>query len=236
MGAEGVQTFLVKMDEQSAEAQAIFKEAGFRFCARLHLWQVDRPLQQAFLNQVQAFNSLRELTSCDRQEYITLYNDSLPLEIRNTLSKNVSDFTINPLTFVKQCLSGLCCDAPLHRYWVMEDPARDVLIAGAEIRADKPYEPGSVFKLTLTLSPGWQLQALPVLAAVIQKIHTINAHPLIHFQVYEFEKDLQATLPQFGWTSPHSYLILSKDYWTRIDKPFGLHHAFPILPGQTSPA
>lgn len=225
-GAEGVQTFLALVESHCDQALGLLKSCGFRLCTRMHSFTHESP--STITLKKEPINELREAFGSDRIKIQSLYNDSLTPEVRLSLEKIPADFSRSLVRQMVDKLQGI-----FFRRWVVEDTARDLLLASIEIITLNYID----YHLNLVVSPAWRNGYEALINFGIQQVLKNTSSAKIYLQVYDFHKDEMATLESLGFTRSTITEILVKDYWIPLqdksEKP-----ASPILlfPGKTSPA
>lgn len=225
-GADGVQTFLALVDNRCDQALGLLRSCGFRQCTRLHSFIHDSPATLDLLKE--NINGLREAGRSDRNKLQALHSDCLPPEVRLSLEKVPADFTHTPVQYVMDKLQGI-----FFKRWVVEDTARDVLLASLEIVTVNFRD----FHLQLWVSPAWKTGYEVFLHFAIRQVLKNTSTAKIYIQSYEFDKEETALLEKTGFSRTAVIEVLVKDYWIPLEDKF-LKPSSPILlfTGKTSPA
>ncbi|MCE3236080.1 MAG: hypothetical protein K0Q50_2260 [Vampirovibrio sp.] len=225
-GGEGVQTFLAYVDQYYNTGLGLLKSCGFRRCGRLHYFSHQNP-GNLKLEPI-ALEGLRESTNADCGKLAALYNEALPPEAKVCLEKSWKDF-YRPVTQRSgEKLKGL-----FFKRWVVQDVARDCLIASIEL-STADYQD---FYLTLMANAGWENAYRDVLTYAVQQVLLITGGGKIHVDCYEFNKQGIEVLEKLGFHRNSIAEVLVKDYWIPIeDKGTRLQSPILLFSGKTSPA
>jgi hypothetical protein len=225
-GADGVQTFLAVVDHQFDQALGLLKSCGFRLCTRLHSFTLENPASAPI--STEPIQGIREASGGDRLKLQALHSDTLTPEVRLSLEKIPADFSRSLSQKLMDKVQG-----HFYRSWVVEDSARDLLLASVEMSTGNFKD----YHLNVMVSPAWQRGYEDLLGFGIRQVLKNTANARVYLQVYDFHKDEMAVLEQVGFTRGTVLEILVKDYWIPIEDR-GLKPSSPILifPGKTSPA
>jgi GNAT superfamily N-acetyltransferase len=234
-GADGVQTFIAHVTECDADGLALLKTNGFRYCTKLH-WltmPADRFVQweQQELDitnwhlsygddpKPKRVLKMREASGCDAKQVSQLYNDTLPPDVRISLEKTPSDFSLewSARYWVDRCRGQF------FRRWVLEDTSLHVIIAAVELHSTNLTD----FHLTVMVSPVWAAYTDKVQRFGISMVHRISRHCGLTLTV--------AMAQQNGFESHDLVDILVKDYWIPL-KPEVPKLTSPVLLRHISPA
>jgi len=225
-GGEGVQTFLAYVDQYYNTGLGLLKSCGFRRCGRLHSFSHPNP-GQLKLEPI-ALEGLREGSNADCSRLAALYNDALPPEARVCLEKSWKDFHRPVTQRSGEKLKGL-----FFKRWVVQDMARDCLIASIDV-STADYQD---FYLTLMSNSGWENAYQDILTYAIQQVLLITGNGKIHIDCYEFNKQGIEVLEKLGFYRNSIAEVLVKDYWIPIeDKGTRLQSPILLFSGKTSPA
>ncbi|MFH0702094.1 MAG: GNAT family N-acetyltransferase, partial [bacterium] len=119
-GGAGVETFITAIDENYAEAIALFKNAcGFRSYTKIHIWEKDNPKVEKLSQDLQL---LREVKSFDARNLYELDQESLFPQFRTSLTKNISDFKFG----LESQLINSFRNLKVKRF-VLDNPARNAI-------------------------------------------------------------------------------------------------------------
>jgi RimJ/RimL family protein N-acetyltransferase len=117
--------------------------------------------------------------------------------------------------------------------WVVQDMARDCLIAVIEI-STADYQD---FYLNLIISPGWEHTYQDALTYAVQQVLLITGGGKIYLDCYEFNKSGIEVLEKLGFHRNSIAEVLVKDYWIPIeDKGTRLQSPILLFSGKPSPA
>jgi GNAT superfamily N-acetyltransferase len=225
-GGEGVQTFLAYVDQYDNTGLALLKSCGFRRCGKKHAFVHIAPSQLKL--ECPPMAGLRGSIYTDCKALRALHDDSLPPEARLSLGKHWRDF-YRPV--IKRCFDKL--KGVFFKRWVVQDVARDHLIANIEI-STADYKD---FYINLVINPGWESLYTAALSHAVQQILLITGSARIFIECYEFHKQNIETLEALGFQRTGIAEILVKDYWIPVeDKGFKLKSPVLLFSGRTSPA
>ncbi len=226
LGGEGVQTFLAYVDQYYNTGLALLKSCGFRRCTRMHYFTC--PDGSALTLEKIKLEGLRESSRQDGEKLATLYNDYLPPETRMCLGKSAHDFNRSWPVQIGGKLRGLFL-----KRWVMEDVARDSLIASIEISTRNYQE----FSVTIIVNAGWDDLYINALSFAVQQMLLVTANPEFQIDCPEFRKTDLQTLETLGLKRTGIAEVLIKDYWIPLeDRGNRLTSPILLFTGRTSPA
>lgn len=225
-GGDGVQTFLAYVDQYYNTGLGLLKSCGFRRCTRLHYFTHQNP--GTLKLEPISMDGIRESGNNDCGKLTALYNDMLPPEARICLEKSWRDFYRPATRSVSDKMKGL-----FFKRWVVEDVARDHLIASVDITTADYKD----FYLNLVASPGWEGYYADLLTYAIQQVLLITGSAKIHIDCFEFNKQGVEVLEKLGFHRNSIAEVLVKDYWIPIeDKGSRLQSPILLFSGKTSPA
>jgi ribosomal protein S18 acetylase RimI-like enzyme len=225
-GGEGVQTFLAYVDQYYNTGLGLLKSCGFRRCGRLHYFSHPNPTQLKL--EPITMEGLREGSNADCSQMAALYNGALPPEAKICLEKSGRDFYRPISQRSGEKLKGL-----FFKRWVIQDMARDCLIASIEISTANYQD----FYLSLLHNAGWETAYQDILTYAIQQVLLITGNGKIHIDCYEFNKQGLEVLEKMGFYRNSIAEVLVKDYWIPIeDKGTRLQSPILLFSGKTSPA
>jgi len=234
-GGGGVQTFIAKvftgLDSSQDIALGLFKSCGFRHCGRLHYFTHNRPgdlFRHPEAQSVITPKGLRPAYADDATKLLALHSDTLPAETRHSLEKTTRDFDLGIGRSIRDRLNG-----QLHKQWVVEDAARDVLIASVEFTTHNFQD----FTLTIILNPGWSDLYEDLVRFGLQQILLNTAAAKVHLETYDFNKTEIPALETMGFTKTATAEVLVKDYWIPLEeKRDKLRSPMLLFNDKTSPA
>lgn len=225
-GADGVQTFLAYVDQYYSTGLGLLKSCGFRRCARQHYFAHRNPATLKL--EPITLEGLRESNNSDCGPLATLYNDLLPTEARVCLEKRWQDF-YRPLPF----RLGEKVRGSFNKRWVVQDMARDCLIASVEISTQDYKE----FNVTILANPAWENAYQDMLTYAAQQVLLITSGATLYVDCYEFSKKGVDVLERMGFQRLGIAEVLVKDYWIPIeDKGSRLQSPILLFSGRTTPA
>lgn len=228
-GGDGVQTFLAYVDQYYNTGLALLKSCGFRRCGRMHYFSRRGSFPARKGDESASPVGLREIRSGDALRLATLYNEILPPEARVCLEKSARDFRRGLPSSIGEKLQG-----GFFKRWVIEDAARDCLIAAIEISTCNYEE----FYLSLLVHPAWETLYEDVLAYAIRQVSGMTSQATLHADCFEFCRKGLETLEGSGFQRNAIAEILVKDYWIPLENKEGSRLQSPLLlfSGRTSPA
>lgn len=225
-GGDGVQTFLAYVNQYDNTGLALLKSCGFRRCGRLHYFSHSTPANQA--PQRVSIEGLRESTNADCPKLALFYNDLLPPEARVCLQKSSQDFYRPAPQHLNDKLNGV-----FFKRWVVEDVARDCLIASLDITTTDYRD----FSIRILANPAWETLYPDILTYAIHQILLMTHTPTLHIECFEFWKAHLETLEKSAFHRISIAEVLVKDYWIPIeDKGTRLQSPLLLFSGPTSPA
>ncbi|HEY9745627.1 MAG TPA: GNAT family N-acetyltransferase [Oculatellaceae cyanobacterium] len=225
-GGDGVQTFLAFVDQYYNTGLALLKSCGFRRCGRKHAFMHTAPAQ--LKTDRNSLEGLRESHNSDRNALCELYNSGFPVEARVSLDKHWRDFNRPFFKRAGEKLKGL-----FFKRWVIEDVARDCLIASVALSTEDYKD----FYVDIAVNPGWESMYQSALSFAAQQILLITSNARIFIECYEFHKHGLEALEALGFQRTGITEVLVKDYWIPVDdKGFKLKSPILLFSGKTSPA
>lgn len=225
-GGEGVQTFLAYVDQYYNTGLGLLKSCGFRRCTRLHYFSHRNPATLK-LEPISP-EGLRVSQNADSGKLATLYNDNLPPEARVCLEKSWRDFYRPLPARLAEKAAGIFI-----KRWVIQDMARDCLIASVEVTTRDYQE----FTLSLVANAAWEEAYLDMLTYAVQQVLLITGGATIQIDCYEFGKKGLEVLERLGFQRSGIAEVLVKDYWIPIeDKGSRLQSPILLFSGRTTPA
>jgi len=145
-----------------------------------------------------------------------------------SLEKHWQDFRRT----IGQCTTGHL-KGVLFKRWVLDDVARDVLVASASISTCDYKE----FYLSLIVSPGYEEQYGEFLAFAIQQIRQNTSSPIVYLDLFDFSRRAVDLAERLGFSRISTAAVLVKDYWIPIeDKGAKIHSPILLFSGKTTPA
>lgn len=230
-GGGGVQTFIAHVFNDQDIALGLFKSCGFRHCSRVHYFTHTRPgdlFRHPEAQSVAIPKGLRPAYVDDVVKLLALHTDSLTAETRHSLEKTPRDFDLGIRRSIQDRLNG-----QLHKQWVVEDAARDVLTASVEFTTHNFQD----FNLTIILNPGWSDLYEDLVRFGLQQILLNTAAAKVHLETYDFTKTETQVLETMGFTKTATAEVLVKDYWIPLEeKRDKLHSPMLLFNDKTSPA
>jgi GNAT superfamily N-acetyltransferase len=228
-GGDGVQTFLAYVDQYYNTGLALLKSCGFRRCGRIHYFSRRGPLPARAEEGYTPPAGLRESRSGDASRLAVLYNDMLPPEARICLEKSARDFRSSlPMAIGEKFRGGF------FKRWVVEDAARNCLVAAIDISTRDYAE----FYLDLLVHPAWEILYEEVLAYAIRQVSGMTGQAILHTDCFEFCRKGLETLEGAAFQRNAIAEVLVKDYWIPLEDKEGSRLQSPLLvfSGRTSPA
>lgn len=224
-GAEGAQTFLAWADSRFEGALALLKSCGFRQVTRATQY---RKTLSAGTRHGPAEVFLREATDDDAEALQTLYNESLPVEVRTSLAKTPNDFKLSWSRKSSDRLRGV-----FFKRWVAVHSGSRPLQGALEL-ITTDYEN---YHLNLLSSPGWLDGYTTLLDAAMRQVLKSTDQPTLHVKVFDFQSEPKVHLESLGFEAETSFHVLVRDYWVQTKDPL-IEPLAPIrlLMGKTSPA
>jgi ribosomal protein S18 acetylase RimI-like enzyme len=220
-GADGVQTFVAHVSDSDTDALALLKANGFRFCTRLH-WLTLPPDHFTHWPCPEDIHwgsaRMRQACMTDAARLSHLFNDTLPPEVRVSLSRVSGDFQLG--LSAKYWLNR--CRGQLFKRWVLEETSRDVVIAYLELSSVNLQD----YHLTLVVSPVWANTTDKLLAFGMGVVSRMSRHNRLTTAMFEHDKTGLQQTAQAGFINQGLVDILVKDYWIPLK---------PELPKLTSP-
>lgn len=225
-GGEGVQTFLAYVDQYYSTGLGLLKACGFRRCGRQQYFSHRNPATLKL--EPVTLEGLRESVNSDAGKLAALYNDTLPVEARVCLEKSWRDF-YRPLPF----RLGEKCRGLFLKRWVVQDMARDSLIASVEVSTQDYQE----FSISVMANAGWETAYADMVTYAVQQVLLITSNATIYIDCYEFCKKGIEILEKLGFQRNGIAEVLVKDYWIPIeDKGSRLQSPLLLFSGRTTPA
>ncbi len=229
-GAQGVRTFVAKVESSCEAVLALLKASGFRHATRIQNYylNVETPPQRALKSSDNQLR-LRMAHSEDRPALAELHQDMLPPELRPSLGKIPKDFKRSPLCALSDPLSGLS----YHRWLASE--------SGVMMSVEMLTIGYQTFHLGFASPIGLSGVAKPLLDAALQKVHQTSNRPILHARAYEFQKELQVAIAAEGFAWGSSTEVLVCDYWRPLPQSplegiAPLKGVLALFGGKTSPA
>ncbi|MBY0405031.1 MAG: hypothetical protein K2X66_14115, partial [Cyanobacteria bacterium] len=172
--------------------------------------------------------ALRLASGSDNLKLQSLYNESLPSEVRLSLEKIPADFGKSWGQFLGEKFQGV-----FSKRWILEDTARDMIFASLDLVTHNYVD----FQLTILVSGGYQTYFEPMVLFGIQQALKNTANAKVYLHVYDFQKMQHASLEGLGFKCLSEVSILVKDYWIPLeDRKAQSTSPILIFPGKTSPA
>ena len=236
LGAQGVETFLAYLDVSSTDGINLMKECGFRRCTRSMSWRLEASdlgiieRQEDIEKQLKQVG-LREATGWDIKQLQSLYEDSLPPEIRVSLRRLPTE--LHP-SLDRQFLER--CKGSFHKAWVLPHSSQQYLLAYVSIHSHDFRE----FKLQVIVSPGYDHDLESIVWFGLNQIYKNGSKITVNIDSYEFQKTLQAVIETAQFQLTAQTEILVKDVFVPMSNQ-GNKLTSPILlfgkqDGKTSPA
>ncbi len=234
-GGGGVQTFIARvfsgLDTTQDVALGLFKSCGFRHCSRIHYFTHQRPGDLFRHPEAQTAaipKGLRPAFVDDAAKLLALHTDMLPAETRHSLEKSKADFDLGLGRSVRDRLNG-----QLHKQWVVEDVARDVLTGSVEFTTHNFQD----FTLSVMIHSGWTELYEDLLRFGLQQILLNTAAAKVHLETYDFTKTEIPVLNTMGFQQIDTAEVLVKDYWIPLeDKRDKLSSPMLLFTNKTTPA
>jgi ribosomal protein S18 acetylase RimI-like enzyme len=229
-GAQGVRTFVAKVESACEPVLALLKASGFRHATRIQNYHlnVETPRHRVAY-AAQDGMSLRLAHAEDRPALAEVYQDMLPAELRPSLGKIPKDFMRSPLCLLSDPLSGLS----YHRWLAAQ--------LGVKMAVEMLTIGYQTFHVGFLIPQGLSGVAKSLLDAALHKIYQTSNRPIIHARAYEFQKELQVAIAAEGFVWNSSTEVLVCDYWrpleqSILEETLPLQGVLALFGGKTSPA
>jgi len=227
-GGTGVETFLTTINENYAEALALFHTAcSFRTCSKINIWE----LENSSLNLEGATEiSLKPAENSDAKKLYGLDCEALYPKFKTTLVKTEKDFLFNSLNKFLNRMKG----NQVEHFW-LENSARN----SAEGLVGISTKDKNNFWVDITLSLAYQEYYKDILNFAIKKILSQNPQAKIFTGVKNFHqanKKMTEVLAESGFVQTTNFEILVKDYWRPAEYASDKKSPIMIFPDMTSPA
>lgn len=225
-GAGGIQTFVAYVDHYHDDVQGLLKSCGFRHLTRRLTYTHETP-NELFSDEV-TIKGLQEISNQDAPRLNRLYSECLPPEIRLSLEKTTSDFTVNPGQWLWQKTKGI-----FKKSWGVEDPAHGFLISAIEVTT----EDFKTFTLNVFTNPGFPDLYKDCVHFGIHHILNNTRSPHIILSNHQFNKEQIKWLDSQDFKLTETEEVLVKDYWTPIeDKKKKMDGGLVLFPEKPTPA
>jgi ribosomal protein S18 acetylase RimI-like enzyme len=205
-GGEGVQTFLAYVDHYYRTGLDLLKTCGFRQCNRIHYFSHLNPTKTGLSGVT--LKGIRESQGQDAEELANLYNMMLPPAARICMKKTSADFQGTLIHTVINRMKGL-----FFKRWVIEDQARDSLIAAIELSSVNYQD----FSSVILINPGWEEVFGEVLTFMMQQVLLMTSNSRIHIECAEKNTTQIEVLEQMGFAKTSTVEVLVKDYWIPVE-------------------
>ncbi len=228
-GGAGVETFVTAIDENYAEAVALFKNAcGFRSCSQIQLWETDNDcLNEDYLHFK---NMVRKVLPSDAQILQECDENCLYPQFRPSLYKSVEDFRFD----INNKMSNYFKGFKVERF-LLEDVQRKM----AEGYLFLMTKDNSTFWADIVLSLPYQeyyKDAVNFITACAKEQNP-NAKIYIYSRgYYQTHPKLIETLKNSGCRVTQTFQVLVKDYWKLSPASELKKSPIVIFPDLTSPA
>lgn len=228
-GAEGVETFLVTIDEYFGEAIALFKNnCGFRGCSQLQVWNMEN--LQDFKEFQGIPHYLKRISSFDPKVLEEIDKVNLFPQFRMSLAKAPGDFKLG---YKDRILNKF--EATKVEKFIVNNPDKKFIEGYITLSSydEKNYQ------LDMTLSLAYQDYYKEILDYFLAYVANKNSEAKLSVvlrKYYQSSYKLAEVLENTGFKLSKSYQVLVKDYWRPIKAENEQKKAIIVFPEITSPA
>ncbi|MEM0952209.1 MAG: hypothetical protein AAGI66_08730 [Cyanobacteria bacterium P01_H01_bin.74] len=209
-GAEGVQTFLAYVNHRFENALSLLKSCGFRQCSRINFYYHSN-VQELTVQHLENNTKNYFETNCQDSKLIAeLYNTTLPVEARNAMKRDRTDFNLSLRRLIGHRVKGY-----FYKRWVKKDIARGSMITAIVITSQNYRD----FYAEFYINPGWPEAFQEAMAFTRQQILNITTQATLSIQVPTADKSATEVLKTLDFHHHATVEVLVKDYWIPIKKP-----------------
>lgn len=227
-GGAGVEIFISVIDENYAEAIALFKNACFfRESSKINIWEYEGFY---FDNKSVKPDNLRPVERGDERKAYELDSEAILPKYRTSLVKAPEDFSFGLRNKVKNSIKG----CKVYKY-VLDNPSINSLEAMLSIFTADNIN----FWVDITLSLAYKDYYEDLVGFAVNKVKSLNNEARIYIGVKDYHqtgKHMTEVLKNNKLKQCGDFQVLVKDYW----KPAGLYverkASAIIFPDMTSPA
>jgi len=227
-GGTGVETFLTTINENYAEALALFHTAcSFRTCSKINIWEITNFSDKLYEAKDV---SLKIPENSDAKKLYELDCEAIYPKFKTTLMKTEKDFLYNTPNRLINRLKGHHVE-----YFWLENIARN----SAEGMLSISTKDKNNYWIDITISFAYQEYYKDILNFAVKKIFSVNSHAKIYTGVRNFHqanKKMTEVLTENNFVQTTNFEILVKDYWRPAEYASDKKSPIMIFPDMTSPA